>query len=43
MYGLGVSNLLELVDVWLIDDPLQLSGVPRPVLALIVVLPVSEQ
>ena len=43
MHGLGVSDSLELVDVWSIDDPLQLSVIPRPVLALILVLPASEQ
>ena len=43
MYGLGVSDSLALTDVWSIDDPIQLSLISRPVLALILVLPTSEE
>ena len=43
MYGLGVSGSLTLTDVWEINDPIQLSLIPRPVLALILVLPTSER
>ncbi len=42
MYGLGVSTSLALTDVWDINDPVQLSLISRPVLALILVLPTSE-
>ena len=43
MYGLGVSGSLTLTDVWEINDSIQLSLIPRPVLALILVLPTSEK
>jgi ubiquitin carboxyl-terminal hydrolase L3 len=43
MYGLGVSTSLALTDVWDINDPIQLSLISRPVLALILVLPTSEE
>ena len=43
MYGLGVSGCLALTDVWAIDDPTQLSTIPRPVYALILVLPTCEE
>ncbi len=43
MYGLGVSGSLTLTDVWEINDPIQLSLIPRLVLALILVLPTSEK
>lgn len=36
---LGVSDALKFADVWSIDDPVQLGLIPRPVLALILVLP----
>jgi len=42
MYGLGVSGCLTLTDVWLIDDPVQLSTISHPVYALILVLPTCE-
>jgi len=35
-------NALTFTDVWSIDDPLQLDLIPRPVLALILVLPTCE-
>ena len=43
MYGLGVSSSLALTDVWSIDDPVQLTLIPRPAFALILVLPTSEE
>ena len=42
MHGLGVSSALELVDVWSFDEP-ELSMLPRPALALILVVPASEE
>ncbi len=43
MYGLGVSTSLALTDVVSIDNPIQLSFISRPVIALILVLPTSEE
>ena len=43
MHDLGVSNSLALTDVWSIDDPVQLSFTSRPVFALILVLPTSDE
>jgi ubiquitin carboxyl-terminal hydrolase L3 len=43
MYGLGVSSSLTITDVWSIDDPVQLSFISRPVFALILVLPTSDE
>jgi ubiquitin carboxyl-terminal hydrolase L3 len=43
MYGLGISSSLALTDVWSIDDPIQLTLIPRPAFALILVLPTSEE
>jgi len=40
---LGASDALTFTDVWSIDDPLQLDLIPRPVLALILVLPTCEE
>ena len=43
IYVLGVSGYLTLTDVWLIDNPVQLSTILRPVYALILVLPICEE
>ena len=42
MHNLGVSESLEFVDVYSLDDPQELARVPRPVRALILILPTSE-
>lgn len=42
MHSLGVSPTLQFVDIWSINDPEQLAFIPRPVLALILILPTSE-
>ncbi|KAL8935953.1 MAG: hypothetical protein Q9211_004430 [Gyalolechia sp. 1 TL-2023] len=42
MYDLGVSKSLALVDVVSIEDPALLGVIPRPALALILVLPTSD-
>ena len=43
MHDLGVSDSLTLSDIWSIDDPIQMSFIPRPVFALILVLPTSDE
>ena len=43
MYDLGVSNSLALVDVVSIEDPTLLGIISRPALALILVLPTSDE
>ena len=43
MYDLGVSTTLALVDVLSIEDPALLSVISRPALALILVLPTSDE
>lgn len=42
MHNLGGSTSLQFVDVWSINDTMQLALIPRPVLALILVLPTSK-
>ena len=42
MHGLGVSSAFELVDIWSFDES-ELSMLPRPALALILVLPTSDE
>lgn len=42
LYDLGASDALTFRDVWSIEDPLQLALIPRPVLALILVVPTCE-
>ncbi len=42
MHDLGVSDRFEFIDIWSIEDSDQLAMVPHPVLALILVLPTSE-
>ena len=42
MHKLGAATSLQFVDIWSIDDPVQLALIPRPVLALVLVLPTSE-
>ena len=39
MHDLGVSKLLEFIDVLSLEDRAILDAIPRPVLALILVLP----
>lgn len=43
MYDLGVSTSLALVDVMSIEDPTLLGVISRPALALILVLPTSDE
>lgn len=43
MYDLGVSNSLALVDVLSIEDPTLFDIISRPALALILVLPTSDE
>ena len=43
MYDLGVSPSLAFVDVMSIEDPASLRVIPRPALALILVLPTSAE
>ncbi|KAL9608873.1 MAG: hypothetical protein Q9167_006309 [Letrouitia subvulpina] len=43
MYDLGVSTTLALVDVVSIEDPTLLGVISRPALALILVLPTSDE
>lgn len=42
MYDLGLSTSLHLVDVVSIDDPTVLGDIPRPALALLLVLPTCD-
>ena len=39
IHSLGVSESLEFYDVWGVDDPALTAHIPRPVLALIVIIP----
>ena len=43
MHNLGISNRLSFTDVWSIEDIAQLGFVTRPVLALILVLPIKDK
>lgn len=43
MHDLGVSQELFFVDVWSIDDPDELSLYQRPVHALVLLLPTTEE
>jgi ubiquitin carboxyl-terminal hydrolase L3 len=41
IHTLGLSSSLAFHDVWSLDDPSLLNFIPRPVLALLLVFPVS--
>lgn len=38
---LGLSDELEFYDVWSLDDPTALAHIPRPALALLVIIPLT--
>lgn len=39
---LGLSDELEFYDVWSLDDPSALAHIPRPALALLVIIPMTD-
>ncbi|KAL8911315.1 MAG: hypothetical protein Q9171_003480 [Xanthocarpia ochracea] len=42
LHDLGGAPTLEFIDIWSLDDPDQLSVIPQPVLAFVLVLPTSR-